>query len=128
MKAFIRIFVDEYETSVDHLKDTEITAITTCLYEYIATENVSFEVNLKRYLDPLAINIPQDFMKKIDKHRFELRPYGFHKNLKIQMDYVAHNNFICSCSDIWCNGTCGTLICGCIDVCRDRCANHKSYY
>jgi hypothetical protein len=128
MKAFIRIFVDEYETSIEHLKDTEIEAIVTCFYEYIASENVSFELNFTRYLEPVALNIPQDFMKKIDKQRIELLPYGFHKNLKIQMDSISDSNFVCSCDDIWCNGTCGTLMCGCIDVCRNRCGTNYSNY
>jgi len=120
MKAYIRIFINEYETSIDTIKDDEIRAITACMYEHIAQEGVTFEINLNRYLEPVALNVPYEYMKKIDRVRIELRPYGFHKNLKIQMDYISDSNFICSCSDIWCDGSCGVLRCGCIDVCRDR--------
>ena len=129
MKALIRIFVDEYETTVKNLKKNEVAAIKESICDYMASEKTTFNVDLTTYMDPVALNVPPEFMEKINNKRFQLYPYGFNKNLKIQMDYVNTDNFVCNCYDLHCYGRCGTLNCGCIDVCRNRCGmnDYDSY-
>ena len=48
MKYLIRIFVDGYETSIQHLKDNEIKSIAESIIEYIQKERFSFAIELTR--------------------------------------------------------------------------------
>ena len=128
MKYHIRLFVDNYETVAENLKDYELKSITECIYEYIQKEKFTFMIEMKRYYDSVALNVPADF-KKFNEKRIHLNPFGFHQKLDIQFDYIDDSNFIHYCDDIWCPGGCGTLDCGCIDVCRGHCglADYDSY-
>ena len=122
MKAFIRVYIDGYEGYLNTLKNDEVRSILVCIHEFIQKESIStFTVELSRYNEPVALNIPADFMKNYDKKRIDLNPYGFHKKLSIQFDSINNMNLVCNCGDIWCEFDCGTLPCGCIDVCRRRC-------
>ena len=120
MKFFIRIFIEGYETSVTVLKPQENEIIKQTLYEFIQKENHVGEIDLVNCGDPVITRTRSDFMV-LNNKKFRLEPFGFHKKLEIQFDYVNDDNFVCNCCDIWCDGHCGTLSCGCIDVCRNRC-------
>jgi len=120
MKYAIRLFVDGYETTAERLKDDELVAITQCIYEYIKKEGFSFVIEMTRYYDEsVALNVNEAF-KKFNGVRIHLDPFGFHRKLDIQFDYIDSNNRVCYCHDIWCGGGCGVLPCGCIDMCRCR--------
>jgi hypothetical protein len=121
MKALIRIFVDDYETNAKNFKVSELAAIRESIRDYMISEKTNFNIDLSSYMDPVALNVLPEFMEKINNKRFQLYPYGFNKNLKIQMDYINTDNFVCNCYDLNCYGKCGTLECGCIDVCRNKC-------
>jgi len=125
MKALIRIFLDDYETTVKNLKGIEIAAIKESIHDYMISEKTAFNIDLTSYMDPVALNVAPEFMEKINSKRFQLYPYGFSKNLKIQMDYLNTDNFVCHCYDLHCYGKCGTLNCGCIDVCRNKCGMNE---
>jgi hypothetical protein len=128
MKYLIRIFADGYETSVKHLKKDEITAISNCLIEYVSQQKYSFTIEMSRYYDPVALNVPSDF-KTFTGKRIHLNPFGFHKKLEIQFDIIDSSDRVCYCYDIWCEGNCGTLYCGCMDICRGKCgASINSYF
>ena len=120
MKYHIRLFADGYETVAANLKDYELKSITECIYEYIQKEKFTFTIEMKRYYDSVALNVPEAF-NKFNEKRIHLNPFGFHQKLDIQFEYVDSNDFVHYCDDIWCQGGCGTLDCGCIDVCRGRC-------
>lgn len=127
MKYHIRIFVDGYETTVKNLKDNELKPITACIIEYVQQEKFSFPIEMTRYDDPVALYVPYSF-NAYDKKRIHLNPFGFHKKLEIQFDYISDMDGIHYCDDIFCDGYCGTLHCGCIDVCRNRCGmGYDSY-
>lgn len=117
MKFEIRIFVEGYETVVPNLKQNELKAVTDSIFEYIQSEKIHGEIQMKRYNQPVVLNANSDFMKLSNK-RISLNPYNFHKKLDIQFDYLDDINYVHYCDDIWCNGGCGVLSCGCIDVCR----------
>ena len=119
MKYQIRIFVDGYETTVKHLKKNELAAITDSILEYINQNRFSFPIEMTRHDDPVALNVPSDF-KAHEGKRIKLNPFGFHKKLDIQFDYISDMDGVHYCDDIFCDGYCGTLYCGCIDVCRCR--------
>uniref|UniRef100_A0A6C0D6Y3 Uncharacterized protein n=1 Tax=viral metagenome TaxID=1070528 RepID=A0A6C0D6Y3_9ZZZZ len=127
MKYHIRIFVDGYETMMNNLKDTELKPITECIIEYVQQQKYSFAIDMTRYDQPVALDVPDEF-KKFNGKRIHLNPFGFHKTLNIQFDLIDGMNGVHHCDDIYCNGYCGTLHCGCIDVCRNRCGmNYDSY-
>jgi len=110
---------------VSNLKEHELKSITECIYEYIQKEKISFTIEMDRYYDSVALGVPAEF--KLDGVRIHLNPFGFHKKLDIQFDYIDDQDFVHYCSDLWCQGGCGTLDCGCIDVCRGRCGM-RDYY
>lgn len=118
MKYALRIFIDDYETVVSNLKENELKAITTSIIEYINNQKFSFTIEMKRYYDPVALNVPSSF-KEYDGKRIHLEPFGFHQKLDIQFDYINDWDSNHYCHDIWCEGDCGVLSCGvCIDMCR----------
>lgn len=120
MKYQIRIFVDGYETTLQHLKQNEVKAITDTIVEYIEKLNFYISINMNRYNEPVALKVPFDFKQHTQK-RIHLNPFGFHKPLDIQFDYIDEYDAIHYCDDIWCDGHCGSLYCGCVDTCRGRC-------
>jgi hypothetical protein len=125
MKYSIRVFVDGYETTIERIKEDDMAAITQCIYEYIQKEKFSFTIEMTRYYnEAVALNVPAEF-KKFNGVRIHLNPFGFHKKLDIQFDYIDDNNRVCYCDDIWCSGGCGVLSCGCIDRCR--CQRDRDY-
>ena len=117
MKFELRIFVDGYETTTYNLKDTEIRAIRSTIYEYFEIKKLSGDLEMTRYEQPVILYTSSEFID-IDNQRISLSPYNFHKKLDIQFDYIDDNDAVHYCYDIWCDGRCGTLPCGCIDVCR----------
>jgi hypothetical protein len=44
-----------------------------------------------------------------------------YKNLKCYCGQIDCDKKHCYCGDRTCNRKCGTLLCGCIDICRGRC-------
>jgi hypothetical protein len=127
MKYTIRIFIDGYETTVKKLKKHEIKAISDSITEYINQKRFSFTIEMSRYNEPLAMNVPSDFKTFTGKH-ISLNPFGFHEPLDIQFDYIDEFDAVHYCDDIWCDGHCGALYCGCIDVCRGRCGHGYDSY
>ena len=128
MKYQIRIFADGYETTVKHLKKDEVTTISNCIIEYMNEQKHSFSIELTRYSEPVALNVPFDFNTFTGK-RIHLNPFGFHKKLEIQFDFIDNSSKVCACDDVWCEGYCGTLYCGCINICRGKCgATYNSYF
>jgi hypothetical protein len=120
MKYQIRIFVDGYETTIQNLKPHELKSITDSIVEHINKQRFSFTIEITRYDEPVALKVPFEF-KSFAGKRIHLNPFGFHKPLDIQFDYIDEFDGIHYCNDIWCDGHCGTLYCGCIDVCRGYC-------
>ena len=125
MKYQLRLFVDNYETTVKNLKPQELKAIGACISEYIRQEkkqeNFSFTIEMTEYSDPVAINVPDAFKSYTEK-KIHLDPFGFNKKLDIEFNHISDSNFVCRpCNNIWCEGHCGVLDCGCIDLCRGRC-------
>ena len=119
MKFFIRIFVEGYETTVSNLKNDELKAIGDCIGEYIREERFSFPIELTQYDDPVARFVPSSFKDAYNAKRIHLNPFGFHKQLDVQFEYIDEYDWIHYCNDPWCDGRCGVLSCGaCIDVCR----------
>lgn len=127
MKFAIRIFVDGYETTVQNLKKDEIACIKGTIYEYIQTKNTGGTIELNGYSDQVMYNLQPDFMEYSGK-KIHLNPFGFHKPLDVIFEYINANDFVCYCGDMYCDARCGTLNCGCIDVCRNKCGlNYDSY-
>ena len=128
MKFEIHIFVDGYETMVDLLKQTELKPVGDAIFEYLQSQKLHCELELKRYNQPVVLRASEEFMT-LNGKRISLYPFGFHKKLEVQFDYLNNDNSVCNCFDIWCEGSCGTLDCGCIDLCRGRCGmgDYDSY-
>lgn len=118
MKFFIRIFVDKYEITVRNLKNDELKAIGDCIGEYIRQERFSFPIELIRYYDPIAQFVPVAFKEGYNEKRIHLNPFGFHKELDVQFEYINDYDWVHYCNDAWCDGKCGVISCGCIDTCR----------
>jgi hypothetical protein len=127
MKYHARIFVDGYESDVKSFKVDEVKSIVECIYEYIQQQKLTLTLNMRDYNTAVALNVGSNF-STLNGKRIELEPFGFHKKLGIQFDYVNDNNDVCYCYDIWCEGSCGTLDCGCIDLCRGRCGSGYDSY
>ena len=128
MKYEIRIFVDGYETFVNILKQNELKPISDAIFEYLQSQKLQCELEMKRYNQPVVLRASEEF-KKLDHKKILLNPFGFHKKLEIQFEYLNNDNHVCHCYEVWCEGSCGTLDCGCIDVCRGRCGmkDYDSY-
>ena len=128
MKFEIRIFVDGYETTVNNLKQIDLKPVNEAIFDYLQNEKLLCELEMKRYNQPLVLRATSEFMK-LDKKRISLNPFGFHKKLDIQFDYLNDDNYVCNCYEVWCEGACGVLSCGCVDVCRGRCGmnDYDSY-
>lgn len=121
MKFFIRFFVEGYETTVSTLKPNELNAISQCISEYMKEHHHSFTLELTRYWDPIALYASSAFKNEFNEKRIPLNPFGFHKPLDVQFEYIDDDDWMHYCNDIWCKGECGILACGaCIDVCRCR--------
>ena len=128
MKSLIHIYLDDYETDIKLIKRNDIKIIIDELFTFIKKEGYVFEINFEKYIDPIATRVPEEFMKKYNKNKITLEPFGFHKGLKIMFEYVSDDNKICDCGNIYCDGDCGTLICGCVDICRGKCGDSYDSY
>ena len=106
MKFELRIFVDGYETTVYNLKDAEIRAIRSTIYEYFESQKLSGDLEMTRYEQPVILYTSPDFID-IDNQRISLSPYNFHKKLDVQFDYIDDTNSVHTCGDTWCSGFCG---------------------
>ena len=128
MKFEIRIFVDGYETTVNNLKQIELKPVNEAIFDYLQNEKLLCELEMKRYNQPVLLRATSDFMK-LNKKRISLNPFGFHKKLDVQFEYLNNDNYVCNCDEVWCEGSCGVLSCGCIDVCRGSCGmrDYDSY-
>lgn len=124
MKFEIRIFVDGYETVLKNLKQTELKPVNEAIFEYLQDEKLRCEIETKRYNQPIVITSDSEFMR-LNKKRISLNPFGFHKKLDIQFDYLNNDNYVCDCYEVWCEGTCGVLSCGCVDLCRGKCGMNE---
>ena len=124
MKAFIHIFRDNEEISVSALKTSQVMSLETCISEFARRAGSNADVRLVRYNDPVALNVSEDFLNKY-KNKITLNPEGFLKSMSVQFELVNEDNAVCSCFDLYCDHTCGTLPCGCIDVCR--CDRHGGW-
>jgi hypothetical protein len=127
MKYLIRIFVDGYETTVEHFKPQDLKSVHLCIADYIRQEKFSFPIEMTRYNQPIALKVPSDF-NKFTHTRIHLNPYDFHKKLDIQFDYINDYDGVHHCGDILCDSNCGTLYCGCIDLCRGLCGDTYDSY
>ena len=128
MKAYIHIFVDDYEVTINTLKPADVKSILAALCEFLQKESVVFEIKLTHFIDPVALGVPAPFLHTFNMKKIELNPFGFHKNLKIMFEHVSNTNSVCMCGDIYCEGHCGTLHCGCIDICRGYCGQGYDSY
>jgi len=128
MKYLIRLYVDDYETTINKFKDSDVKIILATLYEFLQNEQYSFEIQLTKFADPTALGVPTEFMHVYNMKKIQLNPFGFHKNLKVMFEYVSNDNSVCSCGDLYCDGHCGTLVCGCIDLCRGYCGQGYDSY
>ena len=117
MKAFIHIFRDNEEISVSALKVNQIMSLEESISEFTKRAGCISKILLVRYNDPVALNLSEDFLNKY-KNKIPLNPEGFLKSMSVQFELVNEDNAVCSCFDLYCDHTCGTLVCGCIDVCR----------
>jgi hypothetical protein len=97
------------------------------IFDYLQTEKLLCEVEMKRYNQPVLLRATSDLMK-LNKKRISLNPFGFHKKLDVQFEYLNNDNYVCNCDEVWCEGSCGVLNCGCIEVCRGRCGNDYDSY
>lgn len=117
MKYQLFIFIDGCETLANKLEENELKTINSSIMEYIHKNGFNFKIELTRYYDSVALNVPSEFEPFTGK-RIHLKSHDFHKELEIQFNYVDNFDWIHYCDDIWCDGDCGVLYCGCIDVCR----------
>lgn len=120
MKYELRLFIDGYQVYVSNLKETELKPISDAIVEYFQSEKVDCELEMKRYMHPVLLHVKED-ISRIENKKIKLDPFGFHKTLEIEVEYISNSNRVCDCFDIWCDGYCGVLYCGCIDVCRGQC-------
>ena len=123
MKAFIHIFRDNEEISVSALKTTQVMNLEIAITEFARRAGSNADIRLVRYNDPVALNVSEEFLNKYKK--IALNPEGFLKSMSVQFELVNEDNSVCSCFDLYCDHTCGTLGCGCIDVCR--CDRHGGW-
>lgn len=117
MKALIRIFRDNEPISVTALKANQVVSLEISIIEFIQHYGSNAQIRLVRYNDPVALNISEEFLNKY-KNKITLNPEGFLKSVSVQFEVVNEDNAVCGCFDLYCDHTCGTLPCGCIDCCR----------
>ena len=124
MKAFIHIFRDNEEISVTALKVSQVMSLETSISEFTNRAGCTSKILLVLYNDPVALNLSEDFLNKY-KNKISLNPEGFLKSMSVQFELINEDNTVCSCFDLYCDHTCGTLPCGCIDCCR--CDRHGGW-
>jgi hypothetical protein len=128
MKAIIHLYLDNYELPINRFKEADVKSILAALQEFLQKEKYSFEIQLTRYPDSVALGVPAEFISIYDKKKIDINPFGFHKNLKVMFEHVSNENFMCDCGDVFCDGHCGTLRCGCVDICHGYCGESYDSY
>jgi len=122
MKAALYIYIDDYQMNIDKIKSQDEFNIRQAIFEYLKEKGYNFTVELKRYMDPVVLNVPNDFIEEYTNKKILLPVIeNMNKSVKIKFEYIDTINYICECSDIYCSGSCRGLQCGCMDVCRNKC-------
>ena len=125
MKALIHIYRENEEISVTDLKVNQVMSLEISIAEFIKNNSSPSKVLLGRYNDPVVLNVSEGFLNKYKNKKVPLNPEGFLKSVSIMFDLINEDNAVCNCFDLYCDHTCGTLVCGCIDVCRGHCRMNR---
>ena len=129
MKALIRIFIDSEEIYIrTALNTSQILsiqeAVDECVYKYSKTAYSDFRTAHEGVL----FDINQEFVELHCNRKITINPENFKKTIQIMFNYAGDSDWICFCREVDCPGGCGTLPCGCIDVCRGGCgASNRDY-
>ena len=124
MKAFIHIFRETEEIMVKDMNPKHVKALQDSINEYMVRNKYNPVIYLQRYNDPVGLGLSEAFLTENRHRKITVTPVGFSANMYIVFEAINEDNSVCSCFDIYCDHTCGTLICGCIDMCRCRSANY----
>ena len=125
MKAAIYIYIDDYQINVSSIKNDMEINIKKAIYEFIKQNGYNFIIEIKRYVDPVALNVPADFIEKYGNTRIHLPSIeNTNKNVKIKFEYIDSINHICECTDIFCVNSCHVLYCGCFNYCNGDCQRY----
>lgn len=120
MKAFIHIFRETEEIMVKDMNPKHVKLLQESINEYMIRNKYNPVIYLQRYNDPVALGLSTEFIIENKHRKITVTPTGFSANMYIIFEAINDDNSVCSCYDVYCDHTCGTLTCGCIDTCRCR--------
>ena len=120
MKAFIHIFRETEEIMVKDMNPAHVKLLQESIDDYMYRHKYSPIIYLQRYNDPVAVGLSEEFLIENKYHKITVTPTGFSANMYVIFEAINEDNSVCSCYDVYCDHTCGTLHCGCIDICRCR--------
>jgi len=121
MKAIIRIFIDKKEVNLDNINEYLIKKIQKTINEWLSDKCEEAYSDFNLGYDAAIININNEFITSYMDKMIVISPENVSQNIQVVFNYAGEGNWICYCRDVDCPGGCGTLSCGCIDICRGRC-------
>ena len=128
MKALIRLFIDNKEVCAhEKLNRVQIEQLKIATDEWIQIRMEGGYSNFEICKKGVAFGIDNEFLYRFGSKKILITPMDIHNEVHIQFDFVGEGEEICYCGEVYCDGYCGTLSCGCIDVCRGRCGMNDYY-
>ena len=129
MKALIRIFIDNEEIYIHTaLHSSQILSIQAAIDEWVYKYSETAYSDFRTAKEGVLFEVNKEFVELHCNHKIQITPENFKKTVSILLNYAGDDNWICFCREVDCPGGCGTLSCGCIDVCRGRCgASNRDY-
>jgi len=95
MKAALYIYIDDYQMNIDKIKSQDEFNIRQAIFEYLKEKGYNFTVELKRYMDPVVLNVPNDFIEEYTNKKILLPVIeNMNKSVKIKFEYIDTINYI----------------------------------
>ena len=130
MKAIIRLYMNDTEIFPYYNKfsDEYIENLRIAINDWAQIYIKEAYSNFTKSYEGVLFNIDNDFLYKHGNKKISINPMNFNQDIQIVLEYAGDDNWICYCKEIYCPGGCGTLRCGCVDVCLDRCGEDNSWW
>lgn len=119
MKILIRVFLDGEERSIRKMSKQNVESIKKSVIEWGPRKKV---VNFQSASDGFLTGVDDEFVKTYCNKMLRIIPDNVKNRVEIVFNFASVNENICNCMDVMCEADCGSLACGCIEVCR--CKNY----
>ncbi len=102
--------------------DVEVETPTSFMEEFMRRQDIP----LQERIDALLNEIFGDLESELDSDEMD----EYDASDEVEHCYVSEDEdeTPCACNYSKCQGDCGTLHCGCIDICRGRCGIREHEY